>query len=127
MTTTSADELEQLLRAAEPTDPRPLGGLIERLHSDGSLLGARMDRKAIGAAALGAIPIRALTQDSRAIGRGSLFVAVAGEHADGHDFIEKVRTDGAVAALVEHPVPGDPLPQLVVRATRPALADAAGW
>jgi UDP-N-acetylmuramoyl-tripeptide--D-alanyl-D-alanine ligase len=37
--------------------------------------------------------------DSRAVGPGSLFVAIAGERADGHDFAAAAVAAGAVAAL----------------------------
>ncbi|MGL5816548.1 MAG: UDP-N-acetylmuramoyl-tripeptide--D-alanyl-D-alanine ligase [Phycicoccus sp.] len=49
-----------------------------------------------------------VTTDSREIGPGGLFVARAGEHADGHDFALAAVRRGAVAALVERPVPGVP-------------------
>lgn len=42
--------------------------------------------------------------DSREAGPGSLFVALAGEHADGHAFAESAHNKGAVVALVNRPV-----------------------
>tara|TARA_R110002050_G_scaffold57423_3_gene128855 strand:+ start:5599 stop:6954 length:1356 start_codon:yes stop_codon:yes gene_type:complete len=51
--------------------------------------------------------------DSRKVLLGSLFVAIAGEHVDGHNYLAAARQAGASAALVsvrQH----DPLPQLVV-------------
>jgi len=42
--------------------------------------------------------------DSREIEAGGLFVALVGEHADGHDFVEDARARGAVAVLASHPV-----------------------
>ncbi|MFT7414421.1 MAG: UDP-N-acetylmuramoyl-tripeptide--D-alanyl-D-alanine ligase, partial [Methylophagaceae bacterium] len=51
--------------------------------------------------------------DSRKILLGSLFVAIAGEHVDGHDYIAAARQAGASAALVSVRQV-DPLPQLVV-------------
>ena len=39
--------------------------------------------------------------DSRTVSPGSLFVAVRGEHHDGHDFVAAARAAGAVAAIVE--------------------------
>tara|TARA_R110002049_G_scaffold9483_2_gene48299 strand:- start:642 stop:1997 length:1356 start_codon:yes stop_codon:yes gene_type:complete len=51
--------------------------------------------------------------DSRKVLLGSLFVAISGEHVDGHDYLAAARQAGASAALVsvrQH----DPLPQLVV-------------
>lgn len=42
--------------------------------------------------------------DSRQAGPGSLFVALAGEHADGHDFAAAAVRAGATAVLAERPV-----------------------
>ena len=44
--------------------------------------------------------------DSREAGSGSLFVAFAGEQADGHDFVQNAFDRGATAALVQQTVPG---------------------
>jgi UDP-N-acetylmuramoyl-tripeptide--D-alanyl-D-alanine ligase len=38
--------------------------------------------------------------DSRQVQRGDLFVAIAGEHFDGHDFVDDARANGATGALV---------------------------
>ncbi|KAA3665148.1 MAG: UDP-N-acetylmuramoyl-tripeptide--D-alanyl-D-alanine ligase [Chloroflexi bacterium] len=46
-----------------------------------------------------------VVMDSREVKKGSLFVAVAGERVDGHDFVESAFANGAVAALVERPFP----------------------
>ena len=46
-----------------------------------------------------------VTLDSRAVADGDLFVAVAGERADGHDFLDAAAAAGAVAALVTRPDP----------------------
>ncbi len=119
--------IEDLLAAAEPTEPAALGGLIERLGAEHRLRGARSDGRAIGPAGLAAIQISGVTHDSRSIGRGSLFVAVPGLHVDGHEFVAAAAAAGAAAALVEHPVADTDLPQLVVSETRPALASAAAW
>jgi len=51
--------------------------------------------------------------DSRAVTKGCLFVALAGEHVDGHDYLEQARQAGAAAALVSRLQESD-LPQLVV-------------
>ena len=44
-----------------------------------------------------------VTLDSRAVAAGDLFVAVAGERADGHDFLAAAAAAGAVAALCSRP------------------------
>src|SRR3954466_16375673 len=40
--------------------------------------------------------------DSRQIGKGQLFWALAGDRFDGHDFVAAAIEAGAVAAVVEH-------------------------
>jgi len=119
--------IADLLAAAEPADSRPLGELIGRLTTDGRLHGARDGGKAIGPAALAAIRIRGVTDDSRAVGAGGLFVAVPGLHVDGHLFVAAAAAAGAVTAIVERPIPDVALPQLVVERSAAALADAATW
>jgi UDP-N-acetylmuramoyl-L-alanyl-D-glutamate--2,6-diaminopimelate ligase len=119
--------IDDLLAAAEPAEPKPLGGLIERLSAEDRLRGARSDGRAIGAAGLAAIPIRGVTHDSRAVHPGSLFVAVPGLHVDGHEYVAAAAARGAAAALVDHALPDVALPQLVVAATRESLATAAAW
>jgi len=42
--------------------------------------------------------------DSRDIAVGGLFVALAGEHADGHDFVAQAMTAGGAAVLANRPV-----------------------
>lgn len=59
--------------------------------------------------------------DSRAITPGALFVALRGEHVDGHDYVEQAARAGAAAALVSREVDAD-LPQIVVEDTLAALA-----
>jgi len=119
--------IADLLRAAEPTTPTSLGTLIERLEGEGRLRGARRDGRAIGVAGLRDIVVSGVTQDSRAVRPGSLFVAVPGQHVDGHEFVAHAAASGAVAALVERPLPDLDLPQLIVQSTSVALATAAAW
>jgi len=118
--------IADLLRAAEPA-PRLLGGLIDRLAGAGILRGARSGGRPIGAAALADIRIAALAFDSRRVAPGTLFVAVTGEHADGHDFVPAAAERGAAAVIVERPLPEVAVPQLVVERTRAALPQAATW
>jgi UDP-N-acetylmuramoyl-tripeptide--D-alanyl-D-alanine ligase len=53
-----------------------------------------------------------VTVDSRAVAPGDLFVAVAGERVDGHDFLGAAAAAGAVGALGTRP--DDALPTVVV-------------
>lgn len=71
-----------------------------------------------------------VTSDSRAIAAGHLFVAIQGEHFDGHDFVVGAIEKGAAGALVNREFaalhPG--LPLIVAADTRLALgALAAAW
>ncbi len=67
----------------------------------------------VGGVALGdAQVIAPASLDSRAVELGGLFVALAGEHVDGHDYIESAIENGAAAALTSRPV-GD-VPVVVV-------------
>ena len=60
--------------------------------------------------------------DSRRAGPGGLFVAVAGERADGHDFASAAVAAGAVAVLATRPVP---VPSVLVGDVPAALAALA--
>ncbi len=53
-----------------------------------------------------ATPVTDLVVDSRKAGPGSLFVALPGEHVDGHDYVAAAVRAGAVAAITSRPVPG---------------------
>jgi UDP-N-acetylmuramoyl-tripeptide--D-alanyl-D-alanine ligase len=62
--------------------------------------------------------------DSRRAAPGGLFAAIAGEHADGHDFAAAAIANGAVAVLASRP-PGDGIPAIVVPDVTTALARLA--
>ncbi|MES1954597.1 UDP-N-acetylmuramoyl-tripeptide--D-alanyl-D-alanine ligase [Salinisphaera hydrothermalis] len=62
--------------------------------------------------------------DTRRITPGALFFALAGEHADGHEFVAAAGAAGAAAAVVDHPVDAD-VSQLVVDDVMEALGRAA--
>ena len=68
--------------------------------------------------------VDAMTQDTRALQPGSLYIALRGERFDGHDFAYDAAMRGASAVLVEHPVKVD-LPQIVVGDSQLALARIA--
>ncbi|MEO8438229.1 MAG: UDP-N-acetylmuramoyl-L-alanyl-D-glutamate--2,6-diaminopimelate ligase [Chloroflexota bacterium] len=119
--------IAEMLAAGERTAPAGLGGLIERLTAEHRLRGARRDGRAIGPAGLADIEVSGVTNDSRAVRPGSLFVAIPGLHVDGHDFVVAAGEAGATAAVVEHPVADAGLPQLVVGEVRASLASAAAW
>ena len=68
--------------------------------------------------------ITGMQHDSRALKSGELFVAIAGERFDGHNFLSQARNSGAAAALVSRPV-DDPIPQILVEDTLKAFGDKA--
>ncbi len=59
-------------------------------------------------------PIGGLTQDSRQLGAGQVFVALKTAKRDGHDFLSEALARGAAAALVSRENQAIALPQLVV-------------
>ena len=63
--------------------------------------------------------------DSRQVVDGALFVAIAGEHVDGHDFVDAAAQQGAAAALVEREIESAPIAQIVVPDTVAALGALA--
>jgi len=67
-----------------------------------------------------------VSTDSRALTRGSLFVALAGSRHDGHEYAEAARARGAAALLVSRELMLN-LPQLVVPDTERALGQLARW
>jgi UDP-N-acetylmuramoyl-L-alanyl-D-glutamate--2,6-diaminopimelate ligase len=66
-------------------------------------------------------PVHAITDDSRAVTAGSLFVAVKGERVDGHRFVEQAIKAGAVAVVAQATVASGPLPFVQVADSRKAL------
>ncbi|MDE2612430.1 MAG: UDP-N-acetylmuramoyl-tripeptide--D-alanyl-D-alanine ligase [Burkholderiales bacterium] len=65
--------------------------------------------------------------DTRTLQPGDLFVALRGEHFDGHDFLREAQAAGAVAALAERGL-SSALPGLEVADTLAALQQlAAAW
>ncbi|HAP39287.1 MAG TPA: UDP-N-acetylmuramoyl-L-alanyl-D-glutamate--2,6-diaminopimelate ligase [Nitrospira sp.] len=67
------------------------------------------------------VTITGLTDDSRTVEPGSLFVAVPGERVDGHDFVDRVLAAGAAALVVGRAVSAGPTPTVRVQDSRAAL------
>ena len=81
----------------------------------------------------GEVLVTSVTDDSRAVAPGALFVAVSGERFDGHDFIDAALQQGAVAVIgarklgelaLSGPL-GDAVPYVQVADAREALARCA--
>ncbi len=66
----------------------------------------------------------AVATDSRSLAGGELFVALSGQHFDGHDYVIRAAREGAVAAIVSRHQPY-PLPCLQVADTTRALGHLA--
>lgn len=67
------------------------------------------------------IVVTSACSDSRQVRHGAVFVAIAGEHVDGHDYVQRAEQAGAVTAIVEHVVEGVEFPQIVVSDSVEAL------
>jgi len=91
-------------------DPVHLSDLVGRLPEGGRFTGVD-------------VSVTDITHDSRAVGPGSLFVAIPGGQHDGHDYVDRAIAGGAAAVIVEHDV-GCPN-QIVVPDARAALPWAA--
>src|SRR5688500_927396 len=93
-----------------------LARLIEALESANLLVGTR-----------GPLPesVSGVSDDSRNVAPGSVFLAVRGSVRDGHDYLGTAEEKGAVVAMVEDPE-RTALPVIIVREGRKAAAVAAG-
>ncbi|HSN92173.1 MAG TPA: UDP-N-acetylmuramoyl-L-alanyl-D-glutamate--2,6-diaminopimelate ligase [Anaeromyxobacteraceae bacterium] len=89
----------------------------------------RLSRVTEGTGAVGALgadpEIALVTGDSRQVGPGSLFFALRGTQADGHDFAAEAARRGAVAVVAERPVACPPALLLLAPSSRRAMAIAA--
>lgn len=70
--------------------------------------------------------LNAVTTNSRQRPIDGLFIALKGEHFDGHHFAKEATEAGASALLVERPLPIH-CPQVVVEDTRLAMGKLAAW
>ena len=122
-----ASALDDVLEAAEPRRPRPLGELVERLAAEGRLRAVLRDDVRLEASALAGLEIGGITDDTRHLRPGQLFAAIPGARTDGHDLVVAALADGAVAAIVEHSAAGAGGVQLVVERSATALGSAASW
>lgn len=71
------------------------------------------------------VALHGVTQDSRDVDPGDLFLAWKGDQHDAHDFVSTAAETGAVAAVVERPVAEAKIPQLQVSNGRRSAALAA--
>lgn len=71
------------------------------------------------------VTFTSVSNDTRNLTAGSLYVAIRGDRFDGHEFLDQAQRAGAVAAMVDQ-VREHALPQLVVGDTRSGLGRLAG-
>ena len=83
-----------------------LGELLENIHVE-KLEGVFLEEE-----------VKGVTENSKEVKEGYLFVAIKGERLDGHDFVKEALSRGAVAAVVEKPGFDR---SILVRDTREAL------
>lgn len=67
-----------------------------------------------------------IATDTRTIKAGDIFLALAGDNFNGHDYLDIAIEKGAVAAIVSRPIAAD-IAQLVVDDTRLALGQLAAY
>ena len=87
-------------------------------------LAAALRPALIRAPSVGPMRFRHAVVDSRKAGRGDIFVALRGEHVDGHDYVAHAAQRGASGAIVERAVEAD-IAQYVVPHALLALQDLA--
>ena len=75
----------------------------------------------VGDESLKSACITSVERDSRQIKEGSLFLAIPGERVDGHDFIEKCYSDGAICAICEKAPENASKPYILVPSTLKAV------
>ncbi len=72
------------------------------------------------------VRLNAVVIDSREAAKGALYVAIRGERFDGHDFCAAAVQNGAAAVVCEK-TPQVDVPYVLVKSTRQALLDIAGF
>ncbi|MGP1958885.1 MAG: UDP-N-acetylmuramoyl-tripeptide--D-alanyl-D-alanine ligase [Arsenophonus sp. NC-CH8-MAG3] len=70
--------------------------------------------------------LNVITTNSRQQSINGLFIALKGDHFDGHHFAKEAATVGAIALLVERPLTIH-CPQIIVKDTRLAMGKLAAW
>jgi UDP-N-acetylmuramoyl-L-alanyl-D-glutamate--2,6-diaminopimelate ligase len=111
-----------------PPLTQSLAGLVRWLGERGLLASAGSSAAAGPSAPVQSdVELTGVTDDSRAVQPGQLFVAVPGLTVDGHDFAAEAVAAGAAALLVERPTGQAAVPEILVRQASAALASAAAW
>jgi len=73
------------------------------------------------------VDVTGVSTDTRSLQSGELFIALNGDHFNGHDYVQQAADKGAAAAMVSDPLECT-IPLVLVDDTRLALGHfAAGW
>lgn len=83
-------------------------------------------RLAAEASELADLEVRGVAIDSRRVTEGSLFIALQGDSADGHDFIDAAVMNGAAAVFAERSVSRCGVPLVVVENLAARVSQIAG-
>src|ERR1700761_7153792 len=97
------------------------------MHVDIETIVQALDEAGLLVERRGVLPptITGITDDSRGIAPGGLFIAVRGTARDGHDFLDAAAEKGAAVAIVQD-ASRTKLPAIVVNDGRRAAAVAGG-
>ncbi len=68
------------------------------------------------------IEIKGVSYDSRKIKPGDIFVCIAGEKSDGHNYIEQSEKNGAAAVIIQQDIKNIDIPIIKVNDTKHALS-----
>ncbi len=79
-----------------------------------------------GAVGMQYLKAEGIVIDSRLVHENYVFIAVKGERTDGHDYIEQVFAEGALAVISERPLDIHK-PYILVTSTKQALKDLAAY
>ncbi|MCQ9615886.1 bifunctional UDP-N-acetylmuramoyl-L-alanyl-D-glutamate--2,6-diaminopimelate ligase MurE/UDP-N-acetylmuramoyl-tripeptide--D-alanyl-D-alanine ligase MurF [Paenalcaligenes niemegkensis] len=125
------DRAKAILQAvwfAEPADLVLVAGKGHETHQEVKGVRYVFDDREWASFALSWLRGPALCTDTRSLQRQDLFVAIKGDHFDGHEYLLQAAEKGACGAIVETPNLSLTLPQFVLGDTRQALLKiAAVW
>ena len=111
--------------SAQPNDVVLLAGKGHETYQETSGVRRTFDDREWARFALSWRGTPTISSDTRSLGQGELFLALEGDHFDGHDYLRKAAGQGAVAAIVARRSSEAPLPVYLLGDTRQALARIA--
>jgi len=123
-----ADAVMRAVWSAAPEDVVLLAGKGHETYQETAGKREPFDDREWARLALLLPRVPGVSTDTRRIAQGELFLALAGENFDGHDYLARAQAGGACAAVVARRVADCGLPQIVLGDTRRALVRmGAAW